>query len=163
MNVLGFAAAFRSSGRSAARVLRRRLARRSRMPIPADEELVSDPFGWQTVTILASPQQVAPAGRLPVPLADLAELIETRLEPAPGNRGTQLSARTKPGPRITSASWKGEDPARGIRTALQHSRQLIEVGEVLSIEPQPAGKRRRPASGLLVDLMTGDSDQEGAV
>ena len=34
---------------------------------------------------------------------------------------------------------------------------------MLSVEPQPAGKRRRPAAGLLVDLMTGDADQEGVV
>jgi hypothetical protein len=155
MKVVGFAALLRSSTRA----LRRRP---SRTPEWIDEETGADPFRWQTVTILATPEEVAPEGRLPAPLAGLAEVIDTRLEPAPGGRGSQLSARTKLGPKPDSTLWKGEDPSRQIRSALQHAKQLIEVGEVLSVEPQPAGKRRRPA-GLLVDLMTGDSDQEGVV
>ncbi|MDQ1744535.1 MAG: hypothetical protein QOE23_2874 [Pseudonocardiales bacterium] len=178
MKVSGFDAGLRSSGASTARALRRRLFRRSgtaeEFAPDFDMELEPDPFRWQTVTILAGPQQVAPDGRLPAPLTELAGLIETRLEPAPGGRGTQLSARTRPGSRpapVTADSapgkdptgWKGVDPARQIRIALQHARQLIEVGEVLAVEPQPAGKRRRPARGLLVDLMTGDADQEGVV
>ncbi|HEX8306731.1 MAG TPA: hypothetical protein VF612_17780 [Jatrophihabitans sp.] len=128
-----------------------------------DEENAADPFRWQTVTVLATPDEVAPDGQLPAPLAELAEVIDTRLEPAPGGRGSQLSARTKPGPKPDSTLWKGEDPTRRIRSALQHAKQLTEVGEVLSVEPQPAGKRRRPAAGLLVDLMTGDADQEDVV
>ncbi|HST47323.1 hypothetical protein [Jatrophihabitans sp.] len=114
------------------------------------------------MTILAPSHDIAPDGRLPAPLAELGDLVETRLEPAPGGRGTELSARTRPGHKPESAGWKGEDPARRIRTALQHARQLVEVGEVLRIHPQPAG-RRRPARGLLVDLMTDDTDQEGVV
>jgi hypothetical protein len=144
---------------AAGRVLRRRASGPAEW---VEEETFSDPFRWQSVTILATPDEVAPDGRLPAPLAGLAEVIDTRLEPAPGARGTQLSARTKLGPKPDSTLWKGEDPSRQIRTALQHAKQLIEVGEVLSVEPQPAGKRRRKA-GLLVDLMTGDSDQEGVV
>ncbi|MDQ1721756.1 MAG: hypothetical protein QOI26_1490 [Pseudonocardiales bacterium] len=163
MKVFEFAAVLRSSSASTAQVLRRRLSRQSRTSDWTEEETFSDPFRWQTVTVLRAPEEVAPAGRLPAPLTELAGLIETRLEPAPGNRGAEVSARTKPGPMPDSTVWKGEDPARRIRTALLHAKQLIEVGEVLLIEPQPAGKRRRPAAGLLVDLMTGDSDQEGVV
>jgi hypothetical protein len=151
--------AFASSLRSSVRALWRRPAAR---PEEVEEEALPDPFRWQSVTILATPDEVAPQGRLPAPLAALAEVIDTRLEPAPGGRGSQLSARTRLGPKPDSTLWKGEDPARQIRSALQHAKQLIEVGEVLSVEPQPAGKRRRRA-GLLVDLMTGDSDQEGVV
>jgi hypothetical protein len=84
------------------------------------------------------------------------------VQSAPGGRGTELSARTRPVPRTDSTSWKGHDPAAQIRTALQHAKQLAEVGEVLSVEPQPAG-RRRPAAGLLVDLMTDGAGQEGLV
>jgi len=156
MKLLDWAAALWSSAGG----LRRR---RSRAPECADEEAVSDPFRWQSVTILATPDEVAPHGRLPAPLAELAAMIDTRVEPAPGGRGSQLAARTRPGPKPDSALWKGEDPTRRIRSALQHAKQLIEVGEVLSVEPQPAGKRRRRAAGLLVDLMTGDADQEGVV
>jgi hypothetical protein len=155
MKVVKFAALLRSSS---TRMLRRRPSRFSETP---DEETFTDPFCWQTVTILATPEEVAPDGVLPAPLAQLAEIIDTRLELAPGGRGTELSARTTLGPKPDPTLWKGADPARQIRTALQHAKQLIEVGEVLSVEPQPAGKRRR--AGLLVDLMTGDADQEGVV
>ena len=109
----------------------------------------SDPYPWQSVTSSGT-GGVAPEGRLPEPLAELAEMIETRLEPAPGDRGTQLSARAggPAGParqtRLGTA-WKGKDPSRQIRNALQHAKQLVEVGEVLVVEPQPAGRRRRPA------------------
>jgi hypothetical protein len=34
---------------------------------------------------------------------------------------------------------------------------------VLSVEPQPAGRRRRPGAGLLMDLMNGHADQEGVL
>jgi hypothetical protein len=156
MKVVAFAAMLRSS----VRALRRRPARTSEW---IDEDLFSDPFRWQTVTILATPEEIAPEGGLPAPLAGLAEMIDTKLEPAPGDRGSQLSARTKLGPKPDSTLWKGEDPSRQIRNALQHAKQLVEVGEVLSVEPQPAGRRRRPAGRLLVDLMTGDADQEGVV
>lgn len=171
MKVLGFGAALRSGGASTAKALRRRL---SRHPDPSEAfgsdpelESESDPYRWQSVTVLAGPRRIAPDGRLPAPLAELADLIEIRLEPAPGGRGTQLSARTRTGPKPDAAAkdstgWKGVDPAREIRDALQRARQLVETGEVLVVEPQPAG-RRRPARGLLVDLMTGDADQEGVV
>lgn len=156
MKVVELAALLRAS---VAGAVRRRTAR---TPEWAEEDTFADPSRWQSVTILATPEEIAPQGRLPAPLAGLAEVIDTRLEPAPGGRGSQLSARTKPGPKPDSALWKGEDPSRQIRSALQHAKQLVEVGEVLSVEPQPAGKRRRQA-GLLVDLMSGDSDQEGVV
>ncbi len=166
MTLFDIATALRSSGVAAARAVRRRLARQ-RPPVDElvddfDEETGADPFRWQSVTILASPQDIAPAGRLPAPLAQLDDLIETRLRPAPGGRGTELSVRTRPGPRPDPATWKGEDPARRIHTALHHCRQLVEAGEVLRVHPQPAG-RRRPARGLLVDLMSGDTDQEDVV
>lgn len=163
MKVSELVAVLRSSGRSRAKALRHRLSKQPPTPDWTEEEAFSDPFQWQTVTILATPEVIAAEDRLPEPLAELADLIETRLAPAPGGRGTQLSARTRPGPKPDSTIWKSEDPSRQIRNALLQAKQLVEVGEVLSIEPQPAGKRRRPPAGLLVDLMTGDADQEGVV
>ncbi|MBV9823971.1 MAG: hypothetical protein JO144_17210 [Actinobacteria bacterium] len=154
-------AALRSAPAAAARALRRRLSRRS-APEPPPEETFADPFQWQSVTILADPAELAPDGRLPAPVATLGSLVETRLRPAPGGRGSELSIRTRPGPRSDPAGWKGEDPARRIRTALQQARQLAETGEVLKLEPQLAG-RRRPSRGLLVELMAGDADQEDVV
>lgn len=165
MRFFDIASALRSSGSTTARAVRRRLSRRARPGSAGEdayEDTLTDPLRWQSVTILAEPRDVAPDGRLPAPLSELAGLIETRLEPAPGGRGSQLSVRTRPGPKPDPAGWKGEDPVRRIRTALQQTRQLVEAGEVLRLEPQPAG-RRRPSRGLLVDLMVGDANQEGVV
>jgi hypothetical protein len=157
MRLVALAAALRS-----ARALRRRLSRQAAPAAPPEEDVVTDPFEWQSVTIHADPSEVAPGGRLPAPVAALGNLVETRLRPAPGGRGSELAVRTGPGPRSDPGGWRGEDPARRIRTALQQARQLVETGEVLKLEPQPAG-RRRPARGLLVELMTGDADQEDVV
>ncbi|HEX8095085.1 hypothetical protein [Jatrophihabitans sp.] len=143
-----------------ARALRRRSSLTSE---PTAEETFSDPFRWQTVTILAAPQEIARDGRLPEPLAELAEFIDIRIEPAPGDRGSQLSARTKLAHTPDSTLWKGKDLSRQVHSALRHAKQLIEVGEVLSVEPQPAGKRRQPATGLLMELTPGDADQEGVL
>lgn len=156
MKVVEFAALLWSSS---TRMLRSRPAR---FFADEEEETFSASFRWQAVTILATPEEVAPGGRLPTPLDALADVIDTRLELAPGGRGTQLSARTTLSPKSDPTLWKGTDPSCQIRGALQQAKQLIEVGEVLALEPQPAGKRRRTA-GLLVDLMTGDADQEGVV
>jgi hypothetical protein len=143
--------------------------RPSRTPEWAEEETFSDPFRWQSVTILARPDEIAPDGRLPAPLAALAEIVDTRLEPAPGGRGSQLAARVKYEPTSEAPArkgqefWKGQDLSGQIRSALQHAKQLVEVGEVLAVEPQPAGKRRRSGAGLLMDLMSGHADQEGVL
>ncbi len=163
MKVFEFAAMVRTSGAATARVFRRRLSRSAGSSDRVEEEAFSDPASWQTVTISASQDELAPDGELPEPLAKLADLIEVRLRPAPGDRGTELSARSKGAARPETTGWKGEDPARRIRTALQQARQLVEVGEVLLVEPQPAGKRRGPTAGLLLDLMSDDADQEGVV
>jgi hypothetical protein len=47
--------------------------------------------------------------------------------------------------------------------ALLRTKQLLEVGEVLLVEPQPIGKRRKSAPGLLVGLISDGADQEGVV
>jgi hypothetical protein len=159
MKLVEFVVRLRSLLRPLVRALRRR---RFPTPEPAYEESFSDPFRWQAVTILATPVQIAPGGRLPAPLAELAHLVDTKLEPAPGGRGSQLAARVKSAPPSEANSWKGHDLSGQIRSALQHAKQLVEVGEVLSVEPQPVGKRRRPATGLLMSLM-GQADQEGVL
>jgi hypothetical protein len=127
------------------------------------DESLTDPEGWQLVTILRSPQQVAPDGQLPAPLAALSDLIEVRLSPAPGDRGTEVAARGTTAGRPDPSGWKGENPGRQIRLALLRTKQLLEVGEVLLVEPQPIAKRRKSPSGLLVGLMTDGADQEGVV
>ena len=84
-----------------------------RWPPYEEEEAFTDPFRWQTVTILAQPWDVAPDGRWPAPLAELGDLVEIRLEPAPGDRGT--SCRYAPGrdPRPAPPAGRGRTPRGG--------------------------------------------------
>jgi hypothetical protein len=162
MKFSSMAASIVASGSGTAVAVRRRLSHRRPAPQLLGNESLTDPTGWQLVTIDRTAHEITPDGQLPAPLAALSELIEVRLSAAPGQRGTEVGARNKLAGRSELSSWKGDDPSRQIRLALQRTKQLLEVGEVLLVEPQPSGRRRKPA-GLLVGLMTDDPDQEGVV
>lgn len=61
-------------------------------------------------------------GALPAPLAALGAAVEIQRYPAPGGRGTEISARAR----------SGEVSAGDIRRALREARSELEVGWVLS-------------------------------
>ena len=111
--------------------------------------------GWLAVTVAREPAEVD-ATDLPAPLADLGRRIEVRVQPAPGGKGTELAARlhgrsasgTDPG-RLT-----GGDPEADVRSALREAKQLIEVGEVLVVDPVPHGKRTATPGGALLEAWT---------
>jgi hypothetical protein len=112
--------------------------------------------GWRSVTVALPPEQVAPGGRYPGPLAELGEAVEVRISPAPGGRGTELAARPASGARSAPSSGApsgpgGENPAAEIRAALRRSRMLLETGEILHNRPVPHGRRPRTPAGWLVD------------
>jgi hypothetical protein len=98
-----------------------------------------DPRRWLAVTVNRSPDEVGGRGQLPEPLTRLGDRIETRIDPAAGDKGTELRAR----PRAASAN---ADDVREVRLALRHAKSIIETGEVLqpdarpSAHPGPAGK-----------------------
>jgi hypothetical protein len=124
-------------------VVARWLASRHRGPSP-----VKDPKArrrWMAVTINCRPDDVAPDGRLPRPLADLD--VEVRIEKAPGDRGTELYARPRMpvpmGRAAVLARLRGDHPREMVRTALRQVKSLIETGEVL--RPDPDLARPRPA------------------
>ncbi|SDQ06966.1 hypothetical protein [Quadrisphaera sp. DSM 44207] len=100
---------------------------------------------WQAVTVYADPDEVAPGGRLPEPLAALGERVETRISPAPGGRGTEVAARLRrPAPTGLAGALArvlDEDPRQDLRSALRRAKQLVEVGEVLVVDPVPHGER----------------------
>src|SRR5436305_6301602 len=50
---------------------------------------------WLVVTVYRAPTDLAPDGTLPEPLARLGDGVEVRIRPAPGDRGTELSARPR--------------------------------------------------------------------
>ena len=128
-----------------------------------EEEAARDDDRWLTVTIAASREEVAPNGAPPQPLAELGDAIEFRLEPAPGDRGIELSARPRGGDATALREVALGDHREALRIALRESKQLIEAGEVLRIDPRPAGHRPQTPAGALVDTLARRSRGEGVL
>lgn len=107
----------------------------------------SDRSRWNAVTVDLSPDEIAPGGSYPQPLADLGDVVDIRMIPAPGRWGTELGARPKPGVSGISARGLRQD----VRRTLRQSKTLLETGEILRNEPMPHGKRPPTPTGRLVD------------
>lgn len=112
--------------------------------------------GWLGVTVHTEPDQVLPSGRVPGPLAQLGDAVEIDVRPAPGDKGSELRARFRRG-------GGGEDGRGRLRAALREAKQLIEVGEVLRVDPTPHGRRSATPTGFLVDLATARSNTGGTL
>jgi hypothetical protein len=123
----------------------------------------ADPDRWHTVTVNRLPEEVAPEGRLPDPLAGLGDAVEVRLRPAPGGRGTELAVRLRDGAPAGAAEAvaraAGSDPRQDLRAALRHSKQLLETGEVLNPDEPPT--TRRTLRSLPLELATRRAGGEG--
>jgi len=132
--------------------------------IPTDAEPRSR---WRSVTINRGPDEIMPGGQPPGPLAALGDLIEVQVRPAPGGKGTELAARLRTaepaGPRSATASDSGDDPREQVRSALRQAKQLIEVGEVLRVDPQPHGHRPPTPTGKLVESATRHAGGKGVL
>jgi hypothetical protein len=118
---------------------------------------------WHSVTVNRPPEEVAPEGRLPEPLAGLGDAVEVRLRPAPGGRGTEMAARLRDGapagPSGAVARIAGKDPRQEVRAALRQSKQLLETGEVLTPDEPPT--TRRTLRSLPLELATRRARGEG--
>jgi hypothetical protein len=95
-------------------------------------------------------------GELPAPLAELGDRIEVRVRPAPGGKGTELAARLRDQPSSGAAPSRlsGSDPQGDLRSALRRAKQLVEVGEVLAVDPAPHGERAATPGGVLLEAWT---------
>jgi len=110
--------------------------------------------GWLAVTVFREPSDVDTA-QLPAPLAEYGDRIEVRVRPAPGGKGTELAARLRDRPSSGALSRiSGSDPQADLRSALRRAKQLIEVGEVLVVDPAPHGKRTATPGGALLEAWT---------
>jgi hypothetical protein len=118
---------------------------------------------WHSVTVNRPPEEVAPEGRLPEPLAGLGDAVEVRLRPAPRSRGTEMAARLRDGapagPCGAVARIAGKDPRQEVRAALRQSKQLLETGEVLTPDEPPT--TRRTLRNLPLELATRRARGEG--
>jgi hypothetical protein len=111
--------------------------------------------GWLAVTVFREPSEID-AAELPAPLAEFGDRIEVRVRPAPGGKGTELAARLRDRPSSGTAVGRltGSDPQADLRSALRRAKQLIEVGEVLAVDPAPHGKRTATPGGVLLEAWT---------
>jgi hypothetical protein len=120
---------------------------------------------WRFVTIDRAPQDVlGPGGALPPPLDELADRIEVKVRPAPGNRGTELGVRLRDGEPAGLASLTaratGDDPRLALRSALRQAKQRLETGEVLRAdENQPT--THPTLAGKALDLVARRAGGEG--
>lgn len=120
---------------------------------------------WQVVTIYRDAADIAPGGQYPGPLAALEGSVDIKMQPAPGDRGTELFARsrTAAGPPGLLDRIRGHEPAQDVRAALRKSKELVEAGEVMSVDGQPEGRRPATLSGAVLDLVRRRSDRAGVL
>lgn len=116
--------------------------------------------GWLAVTVAHDVDDVLPAGRTPGPLARFGDTVELEARIAPGDKGTELRARFRQG---ASRAAAGDRDRGRLRAALRETKQLIEVGEVLRVDPVPHGRRTATPTGALVELATARSNEEGTL
>lgn len=142
-------------------VVVRRLQQRS---ASAPEQASGSRARWRAVTINRSPEEVM-TDRVPGPLAELGDLVEVEVRAAPGGRGSELRARLREpeptGVASAAARLTGDDPRQRVRAALREAKQLIEVGEVLRVDPTPHGRRTPTPGGAFVELATDRAPGEG--
>jgi len=119
---------------------------------------------WLTVTVNRAPQEV-PADELPAPLAEFGDRIETRIRPAPGDRGTELAVRLKEaGPALAysaPARLAGADPRQELRSALRDAKALLETGEVMRPDSPPT--THDTPGGRIVGLLSRRAGGEGVL
>ncbi|WP_201408508.1 hypothetical protein [Mycobacterium paraintracellulare] len=122
---------------------------------------------WRSVTINKGPEEVMPNGQVPAPLAALGDRVEVQLREAAGGKGTELAARLRQpepgGLGSVVARVSGDDPRQQVRAALRQAKQLIEVGELLRIDPTPHGTRTATPTGKLVDFADRRAGGEGVL
>lgn len=111
--------------------------------------------GWLAVTVLCDPSSLD-AGRPPEPLAQLGSQVEVRVRPAPGDKGAELAARLRDEDTSGTAPERlsGQDGQAELRSALRRAKQLIEVGEVLVVDPVPHGERPATPQGEMLEEAT---------
>ncbi|GGO13329.1 hypothetical protein GCM10010116_26830 [Microbispora rosea subsp. aerata] len=132
---------------------------RGRVPAPARDPLESS--RWLGITINRPPEEVAPAGHLPEPLARVD--AEVRMNKAPGDRGTEIYARPREhraGAEVVVARLRGEDARTAVRTALRETKSLLETGDVLRPDEE-IGTTRPTLPGKVLDMALGRASEGG--
>lgn len=134
-------------------------------PPPAARSLQEPKDRWLVLTVNRSQDEISPDGVWPQPLADLGDAVEIELRQAPGYRGTEIAVRQR-NSRVDSEVMNriaGNSQVQEIRAALRKTKQLLETGEVLKIDPQPHGQRKPTPGGALIAAATKRAGREGVL
>jgi hypothetical protein len=139
------------AGGTLVRQVRSAIDRSARRPADAGQPA----SGWLVVTVFCEPSEIDMAV-LPAPLAELGDRIEVQVRPAADGKGSELAARLRDRESSGTAASRlsGSDPQSDLRSALRRTKQLIEVGEVLAVDPAPHGKRTATPGGVLLEAWT---------
>ena len=78
--------------------------------------------------------------------ADVQNAGSVRFEPAPGGRGTVVNVELRYSPPggaagVAIATLLGREPGQQIQDDLRRFKQMMEIGEVVTTEGQPSGRR----------------------
>jgi len=119
------------------------------------------PQGWKSVTILGDSAAFV-ASEYPEPLKRIAEVLELRVDPAPGDKGFEVHARLRDGANARSVIGD-DDPDQAVRVALRDAKQVFETGEILRATPRPHGHRPRTLLGKAVDKAENEAKGEGVL
>jgi hypothetical protein len=156
ISALGQAASLAArAGGSVLRQIRSVIDPSSTAPAGAAEEPASR---WLVVTVYREPADVD-TGVPPAPLAGFGDRIEIQIRPAADGKGTELAARL----RDAASTSDTHDGRTELRSALRRAKQLIEVGEVLAVDPTPHGKPNATPGGALLEVVTRRAGKEGAL
>ncbi|MER5219504.1 hypothetical protein [Streptomyces flaveus] len=119
---------------------------------------------WLTATINCEPGDIQPE-KLPVPLQEYGDRIETRIGPAPEDRGTELAVRLKEPPPAPAhsvpARLAGQAPRQDLPRALREAKALLEAGEVMRPDAPPT--THETPGGKLIGLLSRRSSGEGVL
>jgi hypothetical protein len=95
------------------------------------------------VVVDRPPDELAPDGRLPAPLASLGPGVAVALRPACGGRRTELVVRVRdrePAVLAALSEWlAGESRRTAVRSALWETKRLAESAGVPARRPAPPG------------------------
>jgi len=102
---------------------------------------------------------------LPAPLAEFGDRVELRVRSGSDGKGTELAARLRGQPTSSSALRRlsGKDPQADLRSALRRAKQILEVGEVLVVDPTPHGERTLTPGGAFVEAWTKAAPEAGVL
>ncbi|MFE5410911.1 hypothetical protein [Microbacterium sp. NPDC056569] len=128
---------------------------------PASEGDGRHPEGWKSVTVLGESAAFTESG-YPAPLQRLAELLELRIDTAPGDKGFEVHARIRED-ADAKALLGDDDPDQVLRVALRDAKQVFETGEVLLAKPRPHGHRPTTLLGSAVDKAEDEAKGEGVL